>query len=123
MSMNEPKQNEMGICRRYGCKSFLTCSRVMNDSSKTTNRRLRRIVHWPIVSGVNMLNTYVTLVMGEVPNNALVIKAMPKALMNSETRNSRLRLTIYLFMFSVVLLKAGVKLVFFALFLTGGSKF
>lgn len=25
------------------------------------------MVHWPMVNGVNMLSTYVTLVMGEVP--------------------------------------------------------
>ena len=47
------------------------------------------MVHWPMVNGVNMLSTYVTLVMGEVPRAALVINAMPSALTNRETYDYR----------------------------------
>ena len=47
------------------------------------------MVHCPIERGVNMLKTYVTLVMGEVPSKARVIKAIPKALTNNARANSR----------------------------------
>lgn len=46
------------------------------------------MVHWPMVNGVNMLSTYVTLVMGEVPRAALVINAMPSALTNRRRRTT-----------------------------------
>lgn len=45
------------------------------------------MVQMPIVYGVNMLNTYVTLVIGEVPNMAFVIKAIPKAFINKDIIN------------------------------------
>lgn len=42
--------------------------------------------------------------MGEVPNMALVMKAMPKAFMNNEMTNSRKRLNLYVcIMFGVFL--------------------
>lgn len=47
------------------------------------------IVHCPIVGPVKRLSTYVILVIGDVPSSAFVMNATPKALMNSETINSR----------------------------------
>lgn len=46
-----------------------------------------------MVYGVNMLRTYVTLVIGEVPRAALVMNAMPNALMNRAIRNKNSVLT------------------------------
>lgn len=46
------------------------------------------MVYCPIVPGVNKLNTYGTLDIGEVPNNALVITAILKAFTNTEQRNN-----------------------------------
>ena len=87
-SMNVPKHSEMGICNRYIRRSDFSSCHVIRSSSQATNSRLIRMVHCPIVSDVNMLSTYMTLVMGDVPSKALVIKEMPKALMNRETTNS-----------------------------------
>ena len=70
-------------------KSSFNSFRVINGSSNTTKSKLRAMVHWPIVMGVNILNTYVTLVMGEVPNNAFVINAIPKALTNKAVANKQ----------------------------------
>ena len=86
-SIKVPKHSEMGICNRYILKSDFNSFRDMKNSSSATNNKFTIIVHCPIVSGVNMLATYVTLVMGEVPSSAFVMNAMPKAFTNIDTTN------------------------------------
>ncbi len=46
------------------------------------------IVYCPIVKGVNKLNTYGTLEIGDVPKRALVITAILKAFTNTEQKNN-----------------------------------
>ena len=88
-SMKNPKQNDMGIWSRKFRRSSFNCCRVMRNRSRITKNRLSRIVHTPMVYGVNMLRTYVTLVIGEVPRAALVMNAMPNALTNRAIRNKK----------------------------------
>ena len=52
------------------------------------------MVYCPIVPGVNKLNTYGTLDIGEVPNNALVITAILNAFTSTEQKNNVYLLTI-----------------------------
>ena len=56
-SMHRPKKKVMTTCERYMRRSSFTCRRVMKGSSSKTNSRLRTMVHWPMVSGVNILAT------------------------------------------------------------------
>lgn len=70
-------------------KSDFNSFKFIKGNSNRTNKRFKAMVHCPIVIGVNILNTYVTLVIGDVPNRAFVIKAIPKAFTNNETQKNR----------------------------------
>ena len=84
ISMNVPKHNAIGICSVNILMSDFNSFILINGNSNMTKRMFMAMVHCPIVHEVNMLSTYVTLVIGEVPSIALVMNAIPNALMNRD---------------------------------------